>query len=249
MLTMAWDCPRCGREADSFRSYANHFNLKQDGDHEGNALVAKVGCDQLQEMYAELSEKAVAEKLGVARSAVKPALEHCGVDRRGQSEAERRKWANMTEEERQERLDAMSDEFKDKSNGSQALRKWRRENPERARELSKQAAELGTPAREKNGMAGMTGQDNPNWRGGKNILRAVKKQLRPSWWTVRDGARAEECFRCGASDCKLDVHHIVPIMAGGTNEPWNLMTLCDSCHRTAEAFTRQYPGFDPVLAE
>jgi 5-methylcytosine-specific restriction endonuclease McrA len=98
-------------------------------------------------------------------------------------------------------------------------------------------------------MKGRTGQDNPNWRGGKHLVDALRKQLRPSWWTVRDEERADECYNCGASECKLDVHHIVPLSAGGTNDSWNLMTLCESCHRTVEAYTRDLPGMEAVIRE
>lgn len=94
-----------------------------------------------------------------------------------------------------------------------------------------------------------TGQDHPSWRGGKHLIDAVRKQLRPSWWTVRDDERAEECYKCGAPDCKLDVHHIVPISAGGTHNSWNLMTLCESCHQTVEAYTRTLPGMEAIIAE
>ena len=36
----------------------------------------------------------------------------------------------------------------------------------------------------------------------------------------------------------LDVHHIVPILSGGTNAGWNLISLCSECHKTAEEHTR-----------
>lgn len=94
-----------------------------------------------------------------------------------------------------------------------------------------------------------TGQDSPNWRGGKSIYDAVKKQFHgPSWQTRRKHHRQQEpkCQVCGTIE-DLDVHHIVPIMSGGTNDEWNLMTLCVSCHNRAEAFTREY--IEPVLIE
>jgi len=94
-----------------------------------------------------------------------------------------------------------------------------------------------------------TGQDHPNWRGGKHLIDAVRKQLRPPWRRVRDAERSEECYNCGASDRRLDVHHIAPLSAGGTNEPWNLMTLCESCHRTVEGYTRSLPGMEAALRE
>ena len=92
------------------------------------------------------------------------------------------------------------------------------------------------------------GQDHPNWRGGKSVYDAVKRQLgNRSWPAIREEYRSDECEACGTSEGLLDLHHIVPVMAGGTNEPWNLMTLCRSCHFQAEWFTRDL--LDPVLTE
>ncbi|MFC7137372.1 HNH endonuclease [Halobaculum litoreum] len=43
----------------------------------------------------------------------------------------------------------------------------------------------------------------------------------------------------GADDGRaLHVHHIVPVLAGGTSEPWNLITLCAACHRRVETYTK-----------
>lgn len=92
-----------------------------------------------------------------------------------------------------------------------------------------------------------SGQDHPNWRGGKSVYDAVKKQLSPTFHSVKDDYRKDWCELCGESDCKLDVHHIIPIMVGGTNEKWNMMTLCNSCHHKAEWHTRRFT--DPVLVE
>jgi len=93
------------------------------------------------------------------------------------------------------------------------------------------------------------GQGHPNWRGGKSIYDAVKKQLQPPFSAVRDRVCADVCRNCGATDCTFHVHHIVPLMAGGTNEDWNLMTLCEPCHGTIEAYTRRLPGMEAVLTE
>jgi 5-methylcytosine-specific restriction endonuclease McrA len=94
-----------------------------------------------------------------------------------------------------------------------------------------------------------TGQDHPNWRGGTHLIDAVKKQLQPPFSVVRDECRDDECKQCGSSDTLLDTHHIIPVSAGGTNEKWNLMTLCRTCHPTAESYVRQFEAFDSVLTE
>lgn len=214
----ATDCPVCGKSFDSMKAFGPHFSSK----HPDKIPT----LERVRRDFAPSPEKTLRmlhHDLGLA---VRTISDRFGYPRDGLSETfeqleiDRRKWD---------------------------IGDWYDEEPERALEHAQRVAGLGADAREENGMAGVTGQDNPNWRGGKNILDAVKKQLHPSWWTVRDDNRAQECHKCGASDCKLDVHHIVPIMSGGTNEPWNLMTLCESCHIEAEWYTRQYGEFDPVL--
>lgn len=45
---------------------------------------------------------------------------------------------------------------------------------------------------------------------------------------------AASCLRCG-QNTDLEVHHIEPIGAGGSNKLSNLATLCRSCHNDAHA--------------
>jgi len=47
-----------------------------------------------------------------------------------------------------------------------------------------------------------------------------------------------ECHFCGGTD-KLEIHHIVPSGAGGTDDVENLELLCKSCHYKVEEFTRR----------
>ncbi len=42
------------------------------------------------------------------------------------------------------------------------------------------------------------------------------------------------CEICGWQRASRDVHHIVPIKDGGSNEITNLITLCPNCHREAD---------------
>lgn len=48
----------------------------------------------------------------------------------------------------------------------------------------------------------------------------------------RDHYSCQNCNRKGGSrgEARLDVHHIVPLNAGGSNQRSNLVTLCESCH-------------------
>lgn len=96
------------------------------------------------------------------------------------------------------------------------------------------------------------GSDNPSWIGGAEIRKSVRNLIGDSPWVeIAADIRDSNCELCGthatSDDRALSVHHIVPIMAGGTNSSEFLMTLCNACHRTVETFTRQF--VKPVLRE
>ena len=42
--------------------------------------------------------------------------------------------------------------------------------------------------------------------------------------------RPKICSTCGSTD-NIELHHIIPIAAGGTNDYYNLIYLCHNCHR------------------
>src|SRR6476646_2510698 len=57
----------------------------------------------------------------------------------------------------------------------------------------------------------------------------------PDWGTVREAVLKRDnykCVECGtpSGTTESDVHHLLPRSAGGTDEPSNLVTLCDGCH-------------------
>jgi 5-methylcytosine-specific restriction endonuclease McrA len=60
----------------------------------------------------------------------------------------------------------------------------------------------------------------------KSRWQTMRKQAR-----IRDGNR---CRNCGATE-RLSVHHIVKARYGGRDTLDNLVTLCASCHRRADA--------------
>jgi hypothetical protein len=47
---------------------------------------------------------------------------------------------------------------------------------------------------------------------------------------TRDDFRCLTCGTAAGAGRRLQVHHILPVEAGGTNDPDNLETLCDACH-------------------
>jgi hypothetical protein len=46
----------------------------------------------------------------------------------------------------------------------------------------------------------------------------------------RDDFRCQVCGTQAGAGRRLQVHHILPVESGGTNDPDNLETLCDACH-------------------
>lgn len=50
----------------------------------------------------------------------------------------------------------------------------------------------------------------------------------------RDGRHCRLCAG-GHDGATLDVHHVVPVLEGGTNELPNLLTVCRACHRSIES--------------
>lgn len=54
----------------------------------------------------------------------------------------------------------------------------------------------------------------------------------------RDG---NECLRCG-STADLEIHHIIPVSQGGSDELENLATLCSECHKDARLSNPQERG-------
>jgi len=83
------------------------------------------------------------------------------------------------------------------------------------------------------------------------LSTAVRSRLPNGWGRWRADARDGECEMCGAEATERahDLHHIVPVLAGGVNNPQLLVELCRSCHEVAEAYTRNLPGMEPVLTE
>lgn len=59
------------------------------------------------------------------------------------------------------------------------------------------------------------------------------RQYPPNWAELRQDILRRDGHRCGncGSTTDLRVHHIVPLSKGGSNDPGNLRTLCDNCHK------------------
>jgi 5-methylcytosine-specific restriction endonuclease McrA len=72
---------------------------------------------------------------------------------------------------------------------------------------------------------------------------ACRKAARGAQWTmIRKAALrrdAHTCQDCSKTDCRLEVHHLVPLCKGGDNRLTNLKTLCVPCHRRRHRTWRQ----------
>lgn len=85
---------------------------------------------------------------------------------------------------------------------------------------------------ERNGMAGRTGELNPNWRGGSSPERQ-RLYSGAAWRKLRRQvlARSKVCEQCGGPD-ELHMHH-VKAWASYPDlrlDPANIVLLCRDCH-------------------
>jgi len=98
-----------------------------------------------------------------------------------------------------------------------------------------------------------SGMNSHAWRGGNSDLyNHIRANIGPlSWPRARENAResGDVCHLCGERPVRrnLQMHHIIPILTGGTNGGWNLLPLCPTCHRKVERKTKEFT--DPVIKE
>lgn len=64
---------------------------------------------------------------------------------------------------------------------------------------------------------------------------ATRKRYGRTWKRIRDRhikahPLCEQCEKAGRLTPAEEVHHIVPLSQGGSNDVNNLMSLCTSCH-------------------
>jgi 5-methylcytosine-specific restriction endonuclease McrA len=83
------------------------------------------------------------------------------------------------------------------------------------------------------------GENNPSWKGGYRFYKLIK------WKEIRQKVLERDnwkCRVCGMTNSEhiekfgfgLHVHHIIPRLKNGSNEPSNLISLCNDCHIKAE---------------
>ncbi|AMX85017.1 HNH endonuclease [Geobacillus subterraneus] len=75
-------------------------------------------------------------------------------------------------------------------------------------------------------------------------IRAIENGYQPYRWEYHQSNRLDEnirkavilrdqntCQKCGRTNCRIEVHHIIPRRLGGSNSIYNLICLCSDCHK------------------
>ena len=66
----------------------------------------------------------------------------------------------------------------------------------------------------------------------------------PNWDEIRKEVLELDnykCQNCGEKSKKLHIHHIIPLSKRGRNDAYNLVTLCEECHKT------EHPNLDTSI--
>lgn len=59
--------------------------------------------------------------------------------------------------------------------------------------------------------------------------------IRTEQMQIKKSMNEGMCHRCGATE-RLELHHMIPIDLGGTNDKRNLIILCHACHMDASNY-------------
>lgn len=68
--------------------------------------------------------------------------------------------------------------------------------------------------------------------------REYFRNHKDSYWTHLE----HKCYNCGSTTDTLELHHIVPLGLGGTNNPSNIVPLCGKCHDLVHGTTHERMG-------
>lgn len=202
-------------------------------------------CKLLYMLHVEqgLSLNQISKKLDVSRIYINAHMKECGIEWRGQSEAQKRVWSNREDDERKKQVEAAHEKTREiATTGELGFKKWERENPELAAERNKKSGRQMSIVREENGnnwMAGKVGPLCPSWKGGKDYYHYLRGTVAGNWRLNRKLALERDdytCQRCRAKveSFSLHVHHKIPLKEGGTNLLDNLICYCNSCHKIVE---------------
>jgi len=187
----------------------------------------------LEEKYHEerLSTSEIGELCDCHKQTIKLWLEKHDIEKRSRSEA-----AKVRMENNPELAESLIESGKEnlKKHGTSPKEAMSEEEFEEfCQRLSKERTGEGNP------MYGVTGRDNPCWKENKPQSQFYQSK---EWKGTRKEVLERDdhkCQSCGATRSEsrdtLDVHHIIPIAAGGgVFDVENLVSLCQKCHRKWE---------------
>lgn len=64
----------------------------------------------------------------------------------------------------------------------------------------------------------------------KSIAEYRQEQINPSWRKEIFKIKSKKCHICGDTEF-LEIHHLIALKNGGTNDINNLLVLCQKCHK------------------
>lgn len=186
----------------------------------------------LEDLYhnKQLGIKQISRRIGVSDRNLWDWFNDLGIERRSKSAAVANQWENN---------DARRDEassFMRHLQSSGAIDNFGDNNPSKRPEVREKISE--SKKGERNPMYGVTGPDNPLWRGGKIPIEKYGSE----WRKIRKAIKKRDGYACQICDSSknLNTHHIVPFRDGGDHSPDNLVTLCASCHSKVHANSLEY---------
>lgn len=62
----------------------------------------------------------------------------------------------------------------------------------------------------------------------KDLYAAKNRLIAPGLYNELKALK--KCQHCGGNVKRPEIHHVVPVRLGGSNERENLLALCHSCH-------------------
>lgn len=243
-------CPTCGEEF-SCRGVKLHHPQAHGDRYDTVRLEEKFGVPiesllETQHHVLKRSKQQMAEELDVGVDWIREVMDDYDIEQRSISDITQQKWDTATDEKREKMLSAAHERTRELTeSGENPLLNWAEQNPDALSEIGPEENLWHNQDGARHPLEGLRAQDNPNWRGGRSIYDAVRRLLADvAWDEIRERILERDSHRCRLcgkpseqAHNGLDVHHIVPIMAGGTHGEWNLLAVCNSCHSKTERYT------------
>lgn len=242
------DCPKCGKSYDSEQGLKIHYGRS----HDGSIAGTEVSCHTCGDTFRVEPYRAEKEDVRLFCSQECRAKEYSD-----QVELTCDWCGNDFERVRSRAEDSERDYCSTECKGKDYRRRVEVECANCGKTVERVRAEA---IRSENSYCGdgcrlahQRGAAHPSYKGNLGLGMAIRRNLAGVRWKAFRKRQHEEnpdatCAMCGAkespNDRALQLHHIVPVMAGGVHEDELVMWLCHPCHRAVEGFTTrtlEYP--------